>query len=227
MSVISRRRIRFAADIAAKTSDPMEDIYTGDTPELWRGNDAQFEVGIFFNETLQTDISNIATITLDVKSTSDRDGDPLITATLQAADLDDTLDSETWADGTKQHALFTFTGDETNIELDGNDDDCWLIISYTTTDNPGRSITIQHTIIKIVEDGAGSDGQPQNNANLYYTKAEADGRYVQKHEDQAWVQWANGRWYYYISDTGLWYPEIAAIEDGVPVLTLGEGVASP
>jgi len=230
MTTLARRRIRIAADAAWKTDEPMIDLAAADanaTPELWRGNDLQVEVGFFQDATL-LDISNIASVILNVKPTSDRDGTPLMTATLEAADLDATLAANTWTDGTKQHALFTFTAAETNISLDSSDDrECWLAIGITTNDSPGRTITIAYTVLKVVEDGIGGEGVPQANEHLHYTKAESDARYPQKHEDQAWTRWANGRWYHYIQSTALWYPEVAIIKDAVPILTLGEGVSEP
>lgn len=228
MSTLARKRIRLAADQATQTTDKMVDVYTGSTPELWVGNDVQFEIAIYHDGAVVTDISNIASLTLEVKTATDRDGDPVMTKTLTSGDLNGALTQETWDDKTAEHALVAFTAAETNLSVGAdNEESYWLVISVITNDVPGRNITLQATILKVVEDGTGSAGQPQNNANIYYTKDESDARFVQKHEDQAFQQWANGTWYHYIPDTGLWYPEVALIKDGVPQLTLGDGVASP
>lgn len=65
---------------------------------------------------------------------------------------------------------------------------------------------------------------PEPGTPPYYSAAEAEARFVPRREDEAFMRWANGRWYHYISDTGLWYPEVAKIVDGVPIIALGEGV---
>ena len=223
--LLQRKKVRLAADAAKRTSEYMEDVFTGSQPEIWRGNDVQFELGLFIGGTMLTDLSNIASLTLEVKSDSDRDGIPLITKTLAAVDLDATLTAETWADKTKQHALLALTGAETNIALNGDETTYWLAVSIVTNDSPARNITIQATKLLIVEDGTGSASAPQNNAENYHTKDQADVRFIQKHADGAWFREYDGRLYHYIQSTGLWYPEIATIKDGVPVLTLGEGVS--
>lgn len=229
-AILARKRIRLLADQSTRSSDQMLDILTGATPELWRGNDVQFEVALAVGGTLLTDISNIASLTLEVKSSSNRSGDPLMTKTLDAAELTPGLSQEDWdgLDAVNAHAVVTFTGAETNIDTGAdNTESTWLVIGVVTNDTPGRHITMQATTLAIVEDGTGTAGSPPSNADNYYTKGDADARYAPKHEDQAWAQWANGRWYHYISDTGLWYPEVALIQDGVPILTLGDGVANP
>jgi len=229
MSVLTRKRIRMVADASKLTSEAMLDVFNSNsTPELWKGNDVQFEIAIYQDGALVTDISNIASLTLEVKSGSARSGAPVMTKTLAAVDLDGTLTNDTWADKTKQHALVIFTGDESNLDVGSNNtEDYWLIVAVTTNDSPGRSISLQYTTLKVVEDGTGNGGDAPNFANNHYTKGESDARFVQKHENLAFKQWANGTWYHYISDTGLWYPEVALIVDSVPQLTLGDGVASP
>jgi hypothetical protein len=218
---LQSKRIRLKADAGKQTTDYMSDVFTSATPELWRGNDCRFEIGLFLKDALIVNISTIESLSLEVKSITDRSGDPVMTKTVEAADMDGTVTSETWIDRTKQHALVEFSAAETNVVLSGNSEDFWLVVSVVTT--AGKQITIQSTILKIVEDGAGSAGAAPEFPDNHWTKGEADARYVQQHEDGAWAQWRNGRWYHYIESTGLWYPEVAVIKDGVPMLGLGEG----
>jgi hypothetical protein len=217
MSLITRRRIRLKIDIAKRTSDRIDDVNTTSTPELWKGNDVQFELGFYFGNSIITDISNIASLTLNIRET-DASGDLLATKTISS--FTDITDAD-WIAGTAQHAVVTFTGAEANIAAG----DHWLAIAITTTDDPGRSVTLGASLIKITEDGIGTEAAAQAVEGTAYTKAETDSRYVQKHEDQAWTQFYNGRWYHFITSTGLWYPETAEIKDGIPILTLGEGVS--
>lgn len=227
MSTLSRKRIRLKADQGTKTDDAMVDVYTGSSPHLWVGNDVQFEIGIFHDGSLVVDTSNIASITLEVKALTDRTGAPLMTKTLEAADIDD-ITAVQWAAKTHQNALITFTGSETNLVVGSdNTEDYWLIISIQTTDDPGHEVTLQHTILKVVEDGTGSQGAAPDFDENHYTKGEADARYVQKHADQAHWQFTNGTWYGYIVASGLWYPMFLELKDGVAVPAFGEGVVSP
>jgi len=65
-------------------------------------------------------------------------------------------------------------------------------------------------------------GTPPN-----YSAAECEARFVPRSEDEAFCRWHNGTWYHYIaaSEPTPWHPEVAALVDGVPVLTLGPGEA--
>jgi hypothetical protein len=60
-----------------------------------------------------------------------------------------------------------------------------------------------------------------------YNAAECEARFVPRSEDQASARFVNGRWYHYIAaaEPTPWHPEVAVIDQGIPVLTLGEGVA--
>jgi hypothetical protein len=217
-TLLQARRIRLAADAGKKTSEKIKDVFTGGTPELWRGNDVRFEIGLFLDSTILSDISNIATLTLEVKDAADKTGAPLMTKTLTSGDLTACLDAD-WTAKTGQHGVIEFTGTESNIPVASY----WLVISATTTDSPGKSITIGATDFSIVEDGAGSAGSPATYENNVYTKGESDGRFVQKHADQAWFQDHNGTLRIYEASTDKWYGVVVTISGGVPTITLDAG----
>jgi len=223
MSTLSRKRIRLLADQSTRTSDKISDVLTSSTPELWRGNDVQFEIGLAINEVIRDDISNLASVSLTLRRGSAA-GAELVTKSVAAAQLTDISQAQ-WTAGTHQHALVVLTREETAWTLTGSSENLWLVVSQATNDAPGRDLTIQHTILKFVEDGTGTGDYVTSNPDQYYTKSETDARYLQKHEDQAWAQWLNGRWYHYIQTTDLWYPEVALIKDGIPIITLGTGVS--
>lgn len=220
MSTLTRRRIRCKIDAAQKTTFKFVDVKTSSTPEFWRGNDLQFEIGIAWNGSLITDISNIASLTLQVKASAAAT-EILMTKTLAAVDLVNTVTEANWADDSNQHALVAFTGTEANIVAGTYH----MGVSVVTSDSPGRDITLGATTLVVTEDGAGASGTPQVTDGLAYTQAEADARFVQAHQDQAWMQFSGGKWYIYNGDTSLWYPLVCTIKDSVPMLTLGEGVA--
>lgn len=226
MVLLRRSRIRMAADQATQTSESMLDILTNATPELWLGNDVQFEVALFDGGTLINDLSNITSLVLEVKELANRNSAPLMTKTLAGASLN-TITIENWNDGTQQQALFTFSAAETNIDLSGAADqerDYWLIVAMITNDNPGRLITIQQSVLKIVEDGTGTAAPPPETQELFYNQVEADQRFQQQAPDQGSVRFKNGKDIYIFNiDDGLFYPLVVNTIGGSPVLGLGTG----
>jgi len=227
MTKLARKRIRLAADQATRSVDKMKDVYTNATPELWRGNDVQFEVAIYHQGSIVADISNIASLTLEVKPLASRAGTPLMTKTVAAGSLD-TVSQANWNDGTDQNALVVFSSAETNFAVEGNDDQLWLVISVITNDAPGRSITLQATQMKFSEDGTGEGGAPQQNAQLYYNKDETDARYMQLHADGASFQLVDGKHpYFYEATTDKWYPLVLTVIDGKVVFGPGAGETNP
>lgn len=226
-TAIARKRIRLAADAAKQTTAYMLDQFTSATPELWRGNDVQFEIALFVNDAIVDDLSNIASLSVEVKDAADRDGAALMTKTLAAADLTACTD-ENWTNHSGQHASVAFTAAEANVAIEsGNTRNCWLVVSVTTIDDPGRQVTIQATSLLLVEDGTGDAGVPPNNTDNYYTKGSADARYQQKHADGASIAFKDGQHpYLYCTGDAKWYPLVVSLVDGIAVLGLGEGVDS-
>jgi hypothetical protein len=222
--ILGRRRIRILADAAIAPGTALKDIFTGGTPASWRGNDIQFEIAIGVSNAIITDISNIASLTVTILDGPTASANVLVAKTVLAADLNGALTSDQWAARTHQHALVYFTNAEMSPAVAPDTNKVfWVAISYVTNDSPGRDVTPGCTTLQIYEDGVGAVPTTMPQGQTIYTQQEADARYVQKHEDQAWARWHNGRWYHYIQSTDRWYPEIAEIRDGAAVLTLGPG----
>jgi len=220
MSTLARRRIRLKIDAAQATSEQFKDVNTSKTPELWKGNDVQFEIGMFFNDALITDISNIASLTVKVKATTDKTGDALMTKTITSLS---TITAENWTDGAAQHALVEFASADTNIP----EGTYWMVVYVLTNDAIAREITLGCAAFKISEDGSNGRADSQASAGQAYTKEDSDARFVQAHANEAYMQFASGTWYHYEATTALWYPLTVIIQDSVPVLSLGEGVETP
>jgi hypothetical protein len=220
MSTLATRCIRLKIDAAKATSEQFKDVNTNKTPELWKGNDVQFEIGMFFNDEIVTDVSNIASLTIKVKAADAKTSDALMTKTITA--LGD-ITAEAWAGNSAQHAAVTFASAETNIPAG----DYWMVVYVLTNEDPAKEITLGCSSFKIAEDGSNGEADAQASAGQAYTKEDADARYVQKHADQAFMQFASGTWYHYEETTELWYPQTVIIQDGVPVLSLGAGEESP
>ena len=77
--IISNQRIRLAIDTSQMGT--INDVLTGATPQFWNGVDLQFELAIFYGAALAA-VSNLDSITVDVKQGSPRTGLPLMSKTL-------------------------------------------------------------------------------------------------------------------------------------------------
>ena len=179
MATITRQRIRFAGD-SVRFDGPRDKLRTA-MPVFWRGNDLQFEVAVFENDLLQ-DISNLTQLTLEIKALGS-DGvppDPTATAlmskSVDAVDMNNSLTLTQWNDGSTQHAIISFTGQESNIAAGEN----WLVLWATTNDVPGRIITLAAGRIKVLEDGAGLSTTPSPPQNTYYNPVQSDARFAQR-----------------------------------------------
>jgi len=221
MSVsIPRKRIRMKCDAAKRTSDYMKDVFTSATPELWRGVDCQIEIGLFLNDVLVDDLSNVSTITLEIKDAATRET-LLLTKTVDEWDAG--VDTAGWNDGSRQHAVFALSGAETNIDLaDLLHRSCWLVVSMVTVG--GYAVTIQGTQLLIVEDGTGTTADPPDLRDNYYTKAICDARYVPIAGDGANCRFDGGILCIYNPDSTKWVPLTCRTVDGVDVLAPGAGV---
>jgi len=224
---LERKRIRLAIDTARPASDRIKDVFTSETPSAWRGNDIQFELGVFIGADLVTDISNYASLTIRILSGPLPSDASLVSKTLTSGELLGTLTALQWTAKTHQHATVAFTSAETSPVLAAGELSkvLWVVISVVTNDSPGRDLTLGVTQLTIYEDGENAQLSTAEQATLHYTQAEADARFVQKHEDLAAERFHNGRWHTYDPDTDLWYPEVLVTRDGVRIKVLAdEGV---
>ena len=160
---LTRKRIRL--QVLADQDGPVKDYLTGATPTLWRGNDVQIELGLFFGADV-VNVSNISSITLEAKASQTTSDAPVIAQTVDV--LDNTLTASTWTDRSKQHALIALTAAETNLDLDGAvEKSYWLTISAITTE--GYAITLGYSSLLIREDNAGTAASPPTNDPTYFT----------------------------------------------------------
>lgn len=134
-----------------------QDIVAGGSPEMWRGNDVQFELGFFFDGD-PLDATDYSTVTLIVKEQDDRNAPyPLMKAVISSASITPTFTKEEWDNGDKQHCVITFTGAETRLDLKGKDDRTfWLSIIARTTG--GQRITLGSTTLRLISDGDDDTG---------------------------------------------------------------------
>lgn len=172
MTTFARHRIRISPDAVSHT--PVPDILTSATPIIWRGTSVQVEVGLLFNGSLQTDISNIATLYLEIHR-SDRGDTPLVQKSLSAASLTQTLSANDWTgnDPAKYHALFELSYADTQLPLDYDTTlqekrSFWMVVHAVTTDNPARRLTWGGCNLDVEEDGVQNElsGVPVGNPSV-------------------------------------------------------------
>ena len=172
-----RQGIRLRTD--ERRRGPLLDAFTNATPQGWIGAATQFEVALARGGTL-VDVSNLSSVTLEASPAANRDGARAFSRTLPGSVLDPTLTEATWADGTRQHALFTFNSAEMNVALGGADRaDFWLVVTALTL--AGDPLVCGAGRLTMVDDGAfASAPPPPANPGAGITIAQADARYAQR-----------------------------------------------
>ncbi|GAB4180125.1 MAG: hypothetical protein Fur0032_21020 [Terrimicrobiaceae bacterium] len=217
MSALGRRRIRVPID-TSKFDSP-QDILTKSALRAWNGSPAQIEIGLFYGATLITDLSLLTELTIQIKAVGTNNSAPAETAPVLASKtvtvFDDTLTTSTWDDGTKQHAVFSFT----SAELKLGPATYWFEIVGSITGEP-EPITYAAGTLQLTgdgyENGAGAAPDP---AASYLNTEQSDARYAQG-GDFAFVAApasktdlttlpgsvapASGKTYLAIGPTGLW-----------------------
>ncbi len=153
---ILRTRIRFAVDaILGRQLPAVTDKLTSLPLRLWQAEDVQFEIGIFNNGVIAADVSNLATVTLQLKGYENLEGAPIFTKSAAPA----AIAGANWTDDTQQNVLLTATLLETAIELDGaKERPLELTVFATTTDGTPRRIPLCQTLITLMDSGYGDIG---------------------------------------------------------------------
>ena len=171
-----RQGIRLRTD--ERRRGPLLDAFTNATPQGWVRAATQFEVALARGGVL-VDVSNLSSVTLEASPEASRDGARVFSRTLAGNALDASLTEATWADGSRQHALFTFSSAEMNVALGGSERaDFWLVVSALTL--AGDPLVCGAGRLTMVDDGAfASAPPPPANPGAGLTVAQADARYAQ------------------------------------------------
>jgi hypothetical protein len=157
--------------------DQPQDVHRRTTPQFWRCNDIEFQIGVL-RDNQPIDISNLDAIYLTIKALQ-ADGSPPASqqpnlmighdANLQNISLVD------WKNGNQQHATIRFSAEESAI-TSGN---YWLSIWAITQGESSKILTLTAGHIRILENGGLSLSPPEPQA-LYYDAKTCDTRYLQK-----------------------------------------------
>lgn len=177
MSAINNQRIRLAVDTAQMGA--INDVITGASPMFWNGVDLQFELA-FFRSAALADITNLASITVDLKTSLDRTSLPLMSATLSSGSFDSDLLLADWLAGDQAdcHAKLNFTAAQANLFLADDSVTFWLVISALTGDSPAHKVVLGATPLNVVEAGAFIPPPAPVAQPFYYTAAQSDARYL-------------------------------------------------
>ena len=151
------------------------DINTGLAPQIFRGQDVNFQLGIFGPSGAAVDLSNVAFLEVDIfplPILNQKPGTnfsfspfshqpfptnppaPLLSKTVAADDIIDTITVQQWQDGTDQQAEVIFNWIDTqSLDLGGRDmRQFWMVVHALTVD--GRRITYGGTRLDVYESGA-------------------------------------------------------------------------
>ena len=182
---LTRQGIRLRAD--ARSRQPLLDFYTNATPQGWVRAATQFEVALGSGGTL-VDVTNLSSVSIEAAPYADKDGARVFAKTLAGTALDPTLSEATWADGTRQHALFVLSSAEMNVALAGADRaDFWLVVTALTL--TGDPIVCGTGRLILTDNGTfNAAPPPPANPGMGLTVEQADARYT----TQAASAWAAG-----------------------------------
>lgn len=207
---VSAFRIRLTAAMQTLSSSRYKslNILTSEAPQLPKGVACQFEVGFFSFGTI-LDLSNIASLTLQVFA-SQSDTTVLMEKTLASGSFSATIAEDDWDAGTAQHALFSFTEQETNLAAGTY----WLVISGIT--NAGRVLDYLIADFTIYQDQAGEPTAPAAEPpDVAITLSQAQAIFVAKHGNLSReAQGSDGAFYEYCDDTAKWHKRTLQLVDG-------------
>jgi len=165
MPTFNTQIIRLACDTTSKEN--VLDLNTAAEPEAWWARDLTLQVGVFAGAAM-LDVSDLQSVTVDLKDPSNLDGAPLVTKTITAFDNTTTLAS--WQAGMQQHFSVAFTADDLSFTLTNGERLVHLAIVAITTG--ARTGTICVGTMNIIDDGGNSPESNPANA-ITVTQAQA------------------------------------------------------
>ncbi len=221
MSLLESRTVRAAITVGQPfATTRLIDVATGQMIETVRGNYTRFEFGFFDAAGAALDLSEIESLNLKLQPSQTEDG---VLADQTITVLDNTLTAGTWADGTKQHAVFEFGNAAMNIDPEGTVRQLWLVLTGLTT--TGREITPIGSSMLLHEDNNGSLATPPENPGSYLTVDQGDARFAPLAAliSASHTPVANGSGNFVVSETWLG-KHAAGIGVGVLVLPAVTGI---
>lgn len=177
MNLTTNRPLRLLCDLGSP--DQVLEQSTKQPPVLVRGSAVVFELALARYGTLFAGISAaIDSLTLQVRASSAPSSDVLMERSITEG-FNDSLTEAQWNAFTAQHCAIEFTGAETALAAG----DAWLAIWFTTPG--GEIVPVAFGTLTIAESGAGVNGTPADPVTQYYTRTEADARFLLRSPENA------------------------------------------
>ncbi|GHC07024.1 LamG domain-containing protein [Cerasicoccus arenae] len=205
MSTFPRARIRIAADMFQfeNFADELRSGLSGFIPKLRAGDDAQFEIALFNDGELLTDLSGISSLHLEIKPLHaeaepafiDDDGEDydlrgpssqavsIRSKTIAASEMNAALTLTQWESlsADQAHAIVTLDAPQTNLAPG----DRWLTIAVTTNDSPAQTRTVAAGRIRILGGGRSSSEPVSSSSETFYSASQSDSRFLRLSENLA------------------------------------------
>jgi hypothetical protein len=155
MTVAARDRVRVSCD--SRSHAGLVCRLQGSAPYIWRGTDIYVEVGLYVAGAFRTDITDLASLTLEILPIDDRAGNPLVTETILAASFGTCGTEADWTANAadKYHARFLLSSVDTQFDMTDASENVaqfWMVIHAVSTS--GERITYGAGILMVEEDGA-------------------------------------------------------------------------
>ena len=166
MPVFNTQIIRIAADTTSKENILDLNTAAAEPQAWWAHEDLTIQVGVFAGGAL-LDVSDIESVTINLKDPSNLDGAPLVTKTVTVFDNTTTL--ATWNAGTEQHYSVAFGADDLSFSLSNGARLVHLSMVAVTTG--GQTGTLFVGTLNIIDDGGNS---PESNPVNAITVAQAE-----------------------------------------------------
>jgi len=175
------RQIRLKLDTKNCKSCNVTDSLTGKAPKTWRANATDIEVGVF-NDGTPVDLTGYTELELVIRP--DRTTATNLAYKTLATPDSNTITSNGWDAGTDQHATFSLTDAEINLDL-GSKESVSYWLAVTGLDASGNETTFGVTWLTVEEDNNAVADPPPSYPGSGITEDEADARYIPKSQIDA------------------------------------------
>lgn len=172
---LSKRIVRIKATVPGVIPAAMVAVGTDRSPESVRGNATRFELGLFDRAGAVHNVSNVESLNLKLQPGQMDSSGVLADKTISV--LDNTLDTTTWDNGTKQHAVFELTNAEMNLAMvSGSPRTLWLVVTAIMVDATEYTLIAGNFLLH--EDNNAAGPPPPENVGTPITIEQADARYL-------------------------------------------------
>lgn len=182
MSNVSRTVVRlgFRLDrIGAQAVDQR----TNAAPVIWHGDDVEFQFAAIASDVALASLAQLAFVRFDILPAAIPVGDdnPLITAQIDAAEIDNAITLQQWSDRTHAQGAVVFTRAQTSaltLAAGQTTTQFWLIAWGLTTDSPARQVTLGAATLTVLRPRSGGTPPDPDPGQVWLDVDAADLRYA-------------------------------------------------